>query len=400
MQVAYLINQYPKISHTFIRREILALEQLGITVKRYSIRQAEEKWIDINDLIEFERTQVILSAGLLNLGFNTVNWILRRPLRFWQTLRLTVGIGWHSERGLWRHLIYLIEACQLLRWLIESKCQHLHAHFGTNSATVAMLCRSLGGCPYSFTVHGPEEFDKAILISLKEKIQRAAFVVAISSFGRSQLMRICPFTEWAKIKVVHCGVDDVFLSKSHVPIPNDREIVCIGRLCEQKGQLLLIEATAKLVSQGIDVHLTFVGDGEMRPQMEELIRINSLETNIVITGWASSEVVQKFILAARALVLPSFAEGLPVVLMESLALGRPVISTYIAGIPELVVPGENGWLIPAGSVTDLVEAIKSTLLAPVQQLEIMGEAGRKRVAEHYNSKIYAKQLSLYFKYQK
>jgi glycosyltransferase involved in cell wall biosynthesis len=392
MQIAYLINQYPKVSHSFIRREIAELEAQGIAIARFSIRSCAEELVDPGDLKEREKTRIVLSVGALGLLFGLVRVALLQPTRLIEALGLAFRISRHSERGMLIHLIYLAEACVLLRWFSERSISHVHAHFGTNSTTVAMLCQALGGPPYSFTVHGPEEFDKAQAIALSEKIKRAAFVVAISSFGKSQLFRWCDYTQWSKIQVVRCGVDREFLHLPYQAIPDSPQLVCVGRLCEQKGQLLLIEAAARLAAQGWDFKLILVGDGSLRSEIEALIEQFKLQDRIAITGWASSEDVQRYILAARALVLPSFAEGLPVVIMESLALGRPVISTYVAGIPELVEPGICGWLVPAGSIEDLVDAMRAALQLPIEQLAVMGQQGAKRIQQRHDISKEVKKL--------
>jgi len=229
-------------------------------------------------------------------------------------------------------------------------------------------------------VHGPTEFDKAKFIGLAEKIRRSAFVVAISSFGRSQLYRFVEYQQWSKVQVVHCGLDADFLAAASTPNPASRRLVCVGRLCEQKGQLLLVEAVARLAAQKLTMELVLAGDGEMRGEIESLIARHAVQDHVRITGWIGSSQVRDEILAARALVLPSFAEGLPVVLMEAMALRRPVISTFVAGIPELVRPTENGWLVPAGDVDALAHALRACLDAPPDVLVRMGEAGRERVA--------------------
>ena len=284
----------------------------------------------------------------------------------------------------------------LVHWCAAAEVRHVHAHFGTNSTTVALLCHALGGLTYSFTVHGPEEFDKVEAIALTEKIERAAFVVAISSFGRSQLYRWCRLKHWSKIHVVHCGVDDSFLGQPLTPVPAAHRLVCVGRLCEQKGQLLLMEAAAKLVAEGLQFKLVLVGDGPLRSTIEAQIAQAGLRDTVEITGWASGAEVRQHILAARAMVLPSFAEGLPVVIMETLALGRPVVTTYVAGIPELVQPGASGWLVPAGSVEALVAAMRSVLQSPVEVLEKMGRLGAAQVAQNHTVEIEAKKLAALF----
>jgi len=392
--VAYLVNQYPKVSHTFIRREIAGLEADGLAVSRFSIRSCGAgDLVDADDRRELDRTQFVLSVGMARLACAALHAAITRPVRLARAIGAAMGAGWRSDRGVFRHVIYLAEACVLLRWLRKSGSRHLHAHFGTNSATVAMLCRMLGGPPYSFTVHGPEEFDKPQGLSLGEKIRNASFVVAISEFGRSQLYRWCEHSQWAKIRIVPCGVDAPLLARPHVPVPHGPRLVCVGRLCEQKGQLLLLDAAGLLAAQGVEFELALVGDGPMRPEVEGLIARMGLRDCVTITGWASADQVAAQIEWSRALVLPSFAEGLPVVIMEALALGRPVISTFTAGIPELVEPGVCGWLVPPGSVEALASVMREALCLPPARLEQMGRAGAERVARRHDVRTNARTLA-------
>lgn len=397
MKLAYLVNQYPKVSHSFIRREILGVEAQGMEVVRYAIRSCQAELVDEADKAELAKTRVMLDAGVATLLRGMLQICAVRPARFFSALKLAFKLGAQSDAGIVKHLAYLAEACVLLRWSREDHVSHIHAHFGTNSATVALLCQALGGPSYSFTVHGPEEFDKVEAIALPEKICRAAFVVAISSYGRSQLYRWCSLEHWSKIHVVHCGVDDSFLHQPTLPIPEQPTVVCVGRLCEQKGQLLLVDAVAQLAAEGLQFRLLLVGDGPLRSSIEALIVRNKLHDVVEITGWASNAEVRQYILASRALVLPSFAEGLPVVIMEALSLQRPVLSTFVAGIPELVEPGACGWLIPAGSINALVEALRSVLQSPVDALARMGKLGAQRVAEQHAASIEAEKLVKLFR---
>jgi glycosyltransferase involved in cell wall biosynthesis len=391
--IAYLVNRYPAISHTFIRREILALEECGWHVLRFSLRSTAGEVHDPADLEEAKRTRAILAAAKLSLAFAVLKAFVAQPIRFFRAFFQAIGLGFASRRGLIRHFAYLAEACLLRQWLAEQNVSHLHAHFGTNSTTVALLCNTLGGPGYSFTVHGPEEFDRPEAIGLAEKIKHAKFVVAVSEFGRSQLYRWCPHSEWRKIHVIHCGVDESFLSAPLSPVPDVNRLVCVGRLCEQKGQLLLVEAVSILAKQGLSLKMAFVGDGEMRQELEALTAKLGIESSIEFAGWKSGHEVREEILRSRALVLPSFAEGLPVVLMEALALGRPVISTYIAGIPELVIPGECGWLVPAGDVESLATTIRTALNAAPELLSRLGETGLTSVAQNHHVKKEAARLS-------
>ena len=397
MRIAYFINQYPKVSHSFIRREILALERLGFTVQRIALRGWDGELVDAEDLRERTQTQFILKGGLFSLVSSVFQAFSLSPSRFFCALKLALKMSWHAERPLPYHLIYLAEACQTVIWMRWFGALHVHAHFGSNSAEVVMLAHVLSGIPYSFTVHGPEEFDKPQFLGLAEKIRRAAFVVAISSYGRSQIFRWIEHAQWPKIKVIHCGLEKSFYDNSPTPITANARLVCVGRLCEQKGQLLLLEAMHSLIQKGIQFELVLAGDGEMRPEIERMITTLDLKKYVRITGWISGQQVREEILWACGLVLPSFAEGLPVVIMEAMALRRPVISTYVAGIPELVIPGKNGWLVPAGSIEELATAMEVLLAKSSVQLAAMGEAAYLRVTERHAIDIEAGKLAGLFK---
>jgi colanic acid/amylovoran biosynthesis glycosyltransferase len=397
MRIAYFINQYPKVSHSFIRREIRALEELGLTVQRIALRGWDGELVDEDDVREREQTQFVLQEGIFNILLSVIKTIALSPCRFFSALKLALKMGWHAERPLPYHLIYLAEACQIVPWMKAFGASHVHAHFGSNSTEVVMLANVLGGPAFSFTVHGPEEFDKPVFLGLPEKIKRAAFVVAISSYGRSQLFRLVDQASWSKIKVVHCGLEKSFYDVASIPITANSRLVCVGRLCEQKGQLLLLEAAYGLAKKGIQFELVLAGDGEMRPEVERMIAEYDLKEKIRITGWISGRQVRDEILGACGMVLPSFAEGLPVVIMEAMALRRPVISTYVAGIPELVIPEINGWLVPAGSVAELMAAMEDMLSKSTEQLAIMGDAAYARVTERHAIDTEAKKLAELFR---
>ena len=395
MRIAYLVNQYPKVSHSFIRREILALEREGLEVTRISIRGWDNDLVDEADLAERARTRYVLQEGAVSIALATAFAAVTRPRAFAWALLLALRMARRAERSLPYHLMYLAEACLILRWLRQAGVAHVHAHFGTNSAEVAMLVQALGGPPFSFTVHGPEEFDKAPLLGLAAKIRHAAFVVAISSFGRSQLLRLVEHAHWGKIQVVRCGLEQTDF-ETHSDIDDSRTLVCVGRLCEQKGQLILIEAARRLAEANVDFTLTLVGDGELRQDIAALIDKHGLADRIRITGWATAAEVRSHLLRGRALVLPSFAEGLPVVIMEAMALRRPVISTYVAGIPELVRDQEHGWLVPAGDAEALAAAIRRCLDSAPAELQSMGRAAYARVRAQHQIETSAQQLKRLF----
>ena len=395
MRVAYLTNRYPAVSHSFIRREILALESLGLRIDRFAIRRDESPLVDPLDRSEAANTRYLLDTPLWGLLTALVLTAARSPMRFCRAVASTIRMGWGSRSGLPRHFAYLAEASVLLRLLRKSRVDHLHVHFGTNATTVALLTRCLGGPDYSFTVHGPEEFDDAARISLPRKIRQSRFVVAISSFGRSQLYRHCERMDWPRIHVVRCGLPDDYGEDDHEIEMHDRRLVCVGRLCEQKGQQLLIQAANQLRQSETPVELVLVGDGPMRADVESLIQDLEMQDCVQLTGSLSGDDVKGQILSARALVLPSFAEGLPVVIMESLALGRPVITTYVSGIPELV-DHQCGWIIPAGSVSALADAMRDALQRDPEDLLEMGERGRDRIDEFHRVTRESEKLAALF----
>lgn len=396
MRVAFFVNCYPAPSHAFVRREVRELESQGVEVLRFSVRHFSGELVDEGDREEALQTRYIFDSGVIGILRALLHVVLFRPMTFFRVMALSVRMGWRADRGIPFHIAYLCEACVLLWWCRKLGVQHVHSHFGTNSTMVPMLCRLLGGPPYSFTVHGPDEFDRPVAIALGEKIRHARFVVAITSFCRSQLFRWCPYDQWQKIKVVRSGMDDAFLGNPLTPVPDTKRLVCVGRLCEQKGQMLLVEAAQTLRGRGIEFQILLIGDGDMRPAVERRISEVGLDGEIQLMGWASSNQVRDCLLEARALVLPSFAEGLPGVIQEAFALGRPVVTTWITGIPELVEQGKTGWLVPAGDVHALADAIQEVLETPVETLNDMGARAAKEVRRLHDIHIEMGKLARLF----
>jgi len=374
-RVAYLVNVYPKVSHSFIRTEIGALERLGLAVSRFTIRRTPESFADNEDRAEAERTTPLLDGNWVALARAVLRSVLNRPGRTVSALRQSLRSTGVSVRA----LAYFAEAAALAEQMEKDNVRHVHVHFGTNPVAVARLAARLAPITYSFTAHGPDEFDAPLALDLPGKIAEASFVAGVSSFGRSQLMRWSSPAHWDRIEVVRCAVAPHFLRERAVDVAGlaTKHLTCVARLSAQKGLPLLLLAAARIADTH-DFVLDVIGDGEGRAVLEEQIDRLGLAGRVRLLGWRSSDDVREALSASRAMVLASFAEGLPVVLMEALALGRPVIATSIAGIPELV-DHRNGWLVPAGSVEALAEAMKAVLDAPQEQLAAMGQVGRERV---------------------
>jgi len=401
LRVCYVVNQYPKVSHSFIRREITAVEDLGATVDRVSVRGWDLELVDEKDVRERSRTFYILKSGMGPLLSAAARVALRSPAAFARALATTLRFARTSDRGYAHHLVYLLEAAVLAERVKAGAIQHIHAHFGTNSTDVAMLASLLSGVPFSFTAHGADEYDKPVQLNLPAKIHAARFGVAISHFGRGQLMRWCDPADWSRLHVVHCGLDDEFLAAPHQPVPGSapqpvplaaNRFVCVGRLCKEKAQLILVEAAARLRDAGVDVEIVLAGDGEMRAQVEDAIRRHGVQDRVSITGWIDGARVRREIEAARAVVLPSLTEGIPVALMEAMALGRTVVTTFVGGIPELVRSGENGWIVPCGDVDAVAGALRDCLQSPDDRLAEMAAAGRRRILADFNAAIEARRL--------
>jgi colanic acid/amylovoran biosynthesis glycosyltransferase len=395
MRVAYLINQYPAVSHTFIRREINALEAIGVEVVRLALHGWRETPVDLRDLEEQRKTVYVLKAGGFSLLAACLTTLVLHPRKFARAFGDAFALSRGGDRPIWIYLIYLFEACWIVRYLIRMNSRgqavdHLHAHFGTNPAAIALLVQTVGGPPYSFTVHGPEEFDRPQALKLGFKAARAKSVIAVSAFGRSQLYRWLALSDWRKVVVVRCGLETSYFESTPKSTPLEswqahrKAILCIGRLSEQKGHLTLIEAAALLQQRGVPFDLVFAGDGDLRSDIERRIDDAGLRSTVRITGWISSDKVREEISLACVIVVPSFAEGLPVVIMEAMALGKPVISTYVAGIPELVQNGKTGFLIPASDSGALADAIQKLLLMSAESLAEMGQEGKLRVVEMHS----------------
>jgi len=392
--IAYLVNRYPSQSHTFIRREIEALEKPRLTVHRFSHRPINAHPLEAADQIELRRTQVLISSGVMKVVGTVLRTAVGRPVRFAHALTTAVTMAGRDGR-LAGNLGYVILACLLGRLLRKRGIRRLHAHFGTNPASVAMHCRGLFDIPFSFTAHGPHEFADPAGLSIDRKIAAADFVVVVSEHGRQLMHDRFPHHS-KKIHLIRCGLDDSWMSSATVPIPGNSRFVSIARLDEQKNPLLLIRAIAALRDAGTLIHLTIAGDGPLRGGLEREIRRLKLTDRVTLPGWQTQQQIAWLLHDSRALVLSSGDEGLPVAIMEAFAMGRPVIASNVGGVRELVQPGVTGWLIPPHDQPALVEAIRSCVQASTQSLSGMAAVGRANVLARHCVGRSAEQLASLF----
>ncbi len=393
MNLAYLMNTYPITSTTFIRREIEALERRGLSVKRYAVRHWDGDLVDPADIAEQSRTDYLLTGNTTGLIAGLFREIAVNPGGLIKALGPWLSLMKNARGGFVRHCAYLLEAINFRQRAAAGKIDHVHVHFLTNSTAVAMLARVMGGPSYSVTVHGPDELTDAPLLSFPEKIKHASFIAAITHYCKSQLIRFSSIENEKKIEIVHCALELGGFAQGGSMNTENQTFVCVGRLCPQKGQAQIPAAVAALRDEFPDLKVILIGDGESHGDVEAAIARHNVGGMIEITGWMVNTQVREILAANRALLLPSYAEGLPVVIMEALALGKPVISTYIAGIPELVDEG-CGWIIPAGSQGSLIKAMRAALIASPEVLAQKGAEGRTRIERDHDvdkeaAKLYA-----------
>ena len=393
--IAYLTGEYPRATDTFIQREVAALRGLGLTVETCSIRRTgAEHLVGPEQRAEAEATFHILEATARPWqSLKAHAAALRRPRRYLSALRLAWRTAPKGLPGRAYNLIYFAEAVMLAAHLKARGVTHLHNHIAKASCTVAMLTSEITGIPYSFTLHGPDIFFAPDHWRLDEKIARASFVACISDFCRSQAMLFSAPAHWPKLHVIHCGIDPARYDQA--ARGDGTHLVFVGRLAAVKGVPVLFEALQAARIHAPDLHLTLIGDGPERAELEGLAQSLGLSDAVQFAGYRSQDEVAETLRTADCLVLPSFAEGVPVVLMEAMAARLPVIATRVAGVPELVADGESGVLVAPGDEVALTRAIQ-TVMSDAALRTRMGAAGRAKVCAEFDITDEAARLATLF----
>jgi len=389
-KLGYLTGEYPRASDTFIQREVAALRETGHEVVTCSIRTTgQEHLVGPEQREEHARTFKVLDAARnpVRLVKAHLRW-MRTPGRYLSALKLAWQTAPKGIKGRLYNLIYFLEAGVVAKHLEDQGVEHLHNHIAKASCTVAMLVNALSNLPYSFTIHGPDIFFEPDHWRIDEKTKRASFVACISDYCRSQLMCFSEPDQWGKLHIVHCGVDPI---RYELAPHTSEHLLFVGRLARVKGLPILFEALAELKDTFPNMRLTLVGDGPDRAALETQVKEMGLN-NVSFLGYRGQSEVADLLQTADTFVLPSFAEGVPVVLMEAMASGVPVVATRIAGIPELVDHGKTGFLVPPGDVASLTKAIRWTLEDNAQR-KAMGEMGRDIVDFDFNAAREANWLS-------
>lgn len=383
MRIAYFTGLYPRATDTFIQREVMGLRKLGLDVQTFSVRRpGDEHIVGPEQTTERSKTEYLLPVNIGQLLVAHLVLLSATPKRYLNGLKLAWQTSQPGIRGLLYQLFYFLEAGTLAHRICQRQITHLHNHIANSSCTVAMLAAELGGFSFSFTMHGPHIFFEPMRWRLDEKIKRAKFVACISHFCRSQGMVFVPPEHWSKLPIVRCGLElALFQPVTHQGTGN--RLLYVGRLAAEKGLPILLKGLPQLLQQCPDLVLTVVGDGADRGFLENLTAELGLANHVNFVGYQSQAKVREHLSQTDIFVLPSFAEGIPVVLMEAMATGLPVVATSIAGISELVESGHNGYLVPAGDSDALTQAI-ATLIPDAAHRNQLGTAGRQKIEKDFN----------------
>jgi len=407
LKIGCLTQNYPGLSHTFIQREVLALRELGVDVYTYSIRSPGAcDLLSDDNRRENESTQYVLPPKWAPLMCAHFREFFSRPLRYFRTLALALRVRPGGLRGVLWAMFYFAEAIYLAALWKRDSIEHAHIHFAMSCATPGMLASYASGIPYSVTIHGPSVFLKAREYRVDEKVKRASFAVCISEFCRNKVASLCGSKDRNKLHVIHCGVNPetyspprvVYGRNSQLPTPNSQlpiHLLSVGRLAHCKGFHILLEAIAHLKSKGVPVKLNLIGDGPERALLENHAGELGIGDCVTFEGGVGQDDIQAYYDACDIFVLPSFDEGVPVVLMEAMAKEIPVVTTRITGVPELVEDGVSGVLVNPGNAEELANAV-AHLAEDAELRKIFGKAGREKVLDEFDSRKNARSLKILF----
>jgi colanic acid/amylovoran biosynthesis glycosyltransferase len=399
MRIGYLSSHYPAVSHVFTLREVRALRSTGMDLQTLSIHAApDDQILSAADREAAATTVSVLPTTAGRILSAHMRSFIASPRRYMSTLLRSWTLSPPGSRDRLWQLFYFAEAMLVYDACVKLDVRHLHAQFADVATDVALLVSHRGGPGWSWSValHGPSEFANVRRARIPEKVADARFVQAISDFGRSQVLSNVPERYWHKVHVVRCGVDlDEYQPREPPATAEHLRLLCVGRLVPEKGQRVLLDALAKVRASGVDAHLSLIGDGPSRAALEEHARELGLLPYVTFHGSVGQDEIRDHYASADIFCLASFAEGLPVVLMEAMALERPVVTTRIMGIPELVDDGVNGLLVAPGSPDQLATAI-GRLAGDAERRLAMGKAGRQKIAEEYDLQESAQALRRLF----
>lgn len=399
-RMAYLSAQHPMLSMIFIVREIAALEQLGFDIEVASVNNSDRPRDKLTaiEAAQADKTYYIKAHGLAGALAAHAHALFTRPLRYLRGWRYAASLAGLDLRALAMQALYLTEALMLGRWMQRRQLAHVHVHLGSQPATVGLLAKQVFDIGLSITVHGADEFYDAWRQHLPQKVAEADFIVCISDFARSQLMFCSESRHWHGLVVCRLGIDvTLFQPRPYTRTRADEpfHILCVGRLSPAKGQQLLIEAVAQLRGRGRPVTLDIVGAGVNMAVLEGLVQEHRVADVVTLSGPVNQDRIREHYARADCFAMASFAEGVPVVLMEAMSMQIPCVTSHITGIPELITHEQTGLLTPPSNVDGLVEQL-DRLIADPALARRLGEAARLQVQQHYDLQGNAVKLAAIF----
>jgi colanic acid/amylovoran biosynthesis glycosyltransferase len=405
LKVAYIMSRFPKLTETFILYEMLAMEKGGVRIEVYPLLKEKTDVMhpEARRFVEKAHYQPFISLEILRAN---LYFLRKKPGTYLGTLWTLLNRNWGSFRFFSGVLGIFPKSVLFAYQMMMENVSHVHAHFASHPAAAGFIIHRLTGIPYSFTAHGSDlHRDRHMLC---EKVAESAFVAAISEYNQKLILDECQGKYRDKVKVIHCGVDTQVFHARREKTPFERGekpfmILCVGTLHEVKGQTFLLEACKKLHENGIDFTCHFVGDGPDMPALSQLASQAGLSDKVRFHGRQKQERIAELLQEADVLVAPSVPtkdgrrEGIPVVLMEAMSSGVPVLTSNISGIPELVVDGQTGLLAPPGDVAAIANAITRYIQDPGLRKRL-GLSGREKVVSEFdlygNAARLAKQISL------
>lgn len=403
VRVAYIMSRFPKFTETFILYEMLAMEQAGVQVEVYPLLREKTTFMhpEAQAYVEQAHFQPFISWPILRAN---LHYIRRKPKAYFGALWSLLQGTWGSFRFFTGAMGIFPKTVLFAHKMTSAGISHVHAHFASHPAAAAFVIQRLTGIPYSFTAHGSDiHRDRTMLL---DKVAEAAFVVPISSFNRDVIMETCGGQYGDKMHVIHCGVDtQVFrppAKNGNRPQPAPFTILCIGTLHEVKGQSYLIEACRLLHAGGVELTCHLAGDGPDREALTAQARQAGLEDRVHFHGRMTRAEVAELIQVTDVVVTPSVPsrdgrrEGIPVVLMEAMASGVPVVASRLSGIPELAIDEQTGLLTPPGDAEALADALERLWHDPGLR-QRLGKAGRDKVLREFDLHTNAAELARHFR---
>ena len=395
LEIGYVVSLYPAVAHAFVAREVRALRADGARIETFSIhRSSPADALSKDDRRARAETFAVLPPRLPDFVVAHLRHFVAGPAAYGRTLIRALRLPGGRRPVRLSQLFHFLEAVPIADQCRRRGILHVHAHFTNPSADVALLVAELLGprACWSFTAHGTDILDD-VPARLSAKVAEADLVVCVSDFGRSQIMRMVDDRHWPKLRVVRCGLDRAWFERSAEREPAaELRLLSVGRLEREKGHAILVEAVGELDRRGVAVRLTLVGDGSRRAALEQQARRLDVADRIEFAGTVGQDALRAHYLESDVFCLPSFGEGIPVVLMEAMATGLPVVASRVMGIPELVEDHVGGLLVTPARPDLLADALQR--LAGDPQLRVrLGSVGRAKVMAEHDSGRSARQLA-------